>query len=67
MFKSNHLSEVHLSYLAHAHRSVGFVLFGLKLCVFAIIHTLFPDVFVNSFSESIHIMNDKLRREHEDN
>ena len=66
MFKNSHLAEVELSYLGHARRSMGFILFALKLCVFAVIHTLFPDVFINSFSEAIHIMNDRLRREHED-
>ena len=66
MFKNNHLAEVELSYLGHARRSMGFFLFALKLCVFAAVHTLFPDVFINSFSEAIYIMNDRLIGEHED-
>ena len=61
MIESKHLQDVNMSYTEHMMFSLSLSKIFLSAGIKAIIHAFFPDVLITSSTDSIKLLNDKMK------
>ena len=61
MIESKHLQDVNMSYTEHMMFSLNLSKIFLGAGFKAIIHAFFPDVLITSSTDSIELLNDKMK------
>ena len=63
LFRFKHLQDVKMSYLSHFYRSFSIgIYFGIASCK-ALVHAIYPDLFITSSSDLIKDLAEELEEE----
>ena len=59
---NDHLKKISMTYLQHFLFAIGLAIECIVMCVILMIHSIFPSILTNNFSEWIHTCHERVNR-----